>query len=220
MALFSARIFSNILVSSAMVFSCASAYAEVVFFNFTGTVQSSNGSVNGLGDIAPGSLIQGSFSYDVNAAPVRIGPDYLGYSASSPSHIAVRYGSHQARANALDITGLTNPEFSSLYRLDMGTPTASVVQIDHQAAPDIYIALSLVTEWGSNDVALNLPRSFARFDFERTDFSSAGLIANGSNSSYLAFSVDSITTAVPEPETYAMLGLGLLALLMQGRRKV
>lgn len=213
MALFSTRIFSKILLSASLVFSLASAHAEVVFFNFTGKVLHTSGS---LSSVAVGSQVNGSFSYDANIGAEQSWPDYVIYQINQPSHMQLRFGNHQANSSDLAMAAVVNLD-SSLFRLDIGH--AQQLQFDQQAAaPYAYLAFSLYTDWNRPVYSLDLPRNFSTFDLSGQPGASDGLLALGNHNS-MGFSIDSVTSAVPEPETYAMLALGLLALGLGQRRR-
>lgn len=186
------------------------AKAEVLQFAFTGTVDFVDGIAQTGMDVSPGSLIEGSFSYDT-ATPVRDIIDQgrrTTYLMPAAQDITVTVGGHSLRADKPRIDIFDSGIF---FIMAAHSPTVDGVASGHGLQ-----RLSLILASYSGNVlptgALPTQLDLSAFDLDRSGsilFSGDGIIS---------FSVNSLT-AIPEPASAMQWGLGLLGLGFVASRK-
>jgi hypothetical protein len=215
----------SIVTAFVLAFGCATAQSSTVTFDFTGTVNTVDPNLTSA--FAVGNPITGSYTFDTTAPNTSPGSDpnaafydsSFAYTVSAGSFTSSGTGFSTTvfynlvlapnvfrdqyriveQANGLSINGLTYSGFT----LDLLTTsgTANSTPLASDALPSTPPVIS--------DFAINQ----LRFYFDDPNNTATGV-------DYVIGSLDSLTEAVPEPSTWAMLLLGFAGLgFMAHRRK-
>lgn len=204
----------------ALSFACCAAQADPLQFDFTGTVNYTNGSLTG---VTVGTIFTGSFSYDPTIPANYTLSGVSNYSLGSTSQITADIGGHIVVAGNLsaDITNNAGGNVEDGVSIWGGYP----LSIDGTVYLNGVFGFNLTTVPGNTSVLTNtnLPTSYDVAAFDGHSSLTYGVLQSngGPRGGILGFTVNAIAAPVPEPETYAMMiaGLGMLSLLRARRRK-
>lgn len=225
------KMFAGTLLAAML--AMGSAHAEVVAFNFTAKVDESNAN-NGKGpglDIAVGDVVHGRFSFDVStplSTLVEWTPEFHGRLYESPQHpvfaaitvertgqTSVIDHSFTSSISVLDApvswggdsltfqTSIQTPDWSQSRWLEFNFGDRSGTALDSKSIPSSF-ALSAF--------------EYASFSFGWSDRTTDSPVSSGGNGTITSMT-RVVTSPVPEPTTYAMFAVGLLALGAMTRRK-
>ncbi|RSZ57426.1 PEP-CTERM sorting domain-containing protein [Massilia atriviolacea] len=217
------------------MFAMASAQAQVVTFDFTAKVHgldTSGGKVIGPGfDIAAGDTVHGRFSFDV-ATPLSTlvdwTPAYKSRLYEGPQHPVLA-------AFTVDRNGQTSA---------IGHPSASSILVENAPvslggdslkfqtsihAPDwsqgSWVALTFNDRTGTALDSMSIPGSFSLSAFHSASFifgwsdNTKNTHLNTGGYGTITSLTQVVTSPVPEPTTYAMFAVGLVAVGAMARRK-
>lgn len=208
--------FRPMLLGTAMLTLATCAHAEILHFNFSATITYADGSLTG---VTQGDHFTGHFAYDALTQGYEYYPGFANYFFEAGSAFSAQIGNHSINSHGTLIAGVTDNfggNVEDVFNLD-----AAQVSINGKELAGGYWGFQLASGVGSTNVFTStaLPRSFdlAAFDAGPT-LNYGSLHANGGHTTVLQYQIDTITNAVPEPETYALL-LGGIALLIVRQRQ-
>lgn len=213
-------------LGAAMFALSACAQAEIFTFNFTGTVTYSDGTLAG---VAEGTPINGQFSYDVHTWADKDPhyPEYAYYGFGRESYLRLQLGSNTLLAGAsneapsnLSASVYNNTRSNAE---DMFIISAYDARLNGATSTDSNLGFQLASQYGSTGALSStaLPRNFNLAAFDAGETLNYGWFMQYSRPDQLVmyYRIDSITNAIPEPQTWGMLVMGLGIVVFLARRK-
>lgn len=226
---------TNIFFNLVLIFLLSlsfNAQAKPVNFNFVGIVNATDGTLSGV-DV--GTSFIGSFGYE-SSTPSSYDFGVLAiYSLGSTSFMTANIGGHTvvvSNLSAYVLNGTGDGTGGSV--VEDGTPiiTDSNVAdgitlgsgyrgypllVDGEVYNNGYFGINLASKSGYSNVFVStaLPLNYNLSDFNAGSRFNYGVLQRdgGQNGTILQFTIQEITSSVPEPESYVMLlaGFGLIA---------
>jgi hypothetical protein len=210
---------ARLVLIAVALFLPAVAQAQIVSFDFQARVTTTSGSPYGLSP-SFNDLITGSFSFDMSSPIFLSGSTFAVYSQTTPSSFSMVLNGVTIETSTFGV--MVEDGSSDGFQVSGGFGSGmpgSEFSVGGIAEPDALAYFVILDTTGGVYSGTGLPGSFTLSDFDVLD-QSLFLENIPGGGGFFNFEIFEVTpSAVPEPSTYALLGLAAVAGLWYRRSK-